>query len=282
MDETLLGKIQAVIKRRPINFIPVFGGCISSAYKLSFEDGEELFCKISKHKTPMFFCENEGLLELKKDKVRVPSVIHTDDQFILMEYIQNGRADKDTFYNLGKNIAELHKIKMKYFGFKEDNFIGSNPQKNPFSSSWVDFFFENRLKFQYKLAESKKLLNLEIKQGFKLLEKKIHKIIENEGEPSLIHGDLWSGNILVDKSSKAVLIDPAVYYGNREAEFGILTLFGGSIGVEFFRGYNESYLLSDGWEERNKIYQLYHLLNHLNLFGKGYWPQIIEILNYFN
>lgn len=282
MDETLLGKIQAVIKRRPINFIPVFGGCISSAYKLSFEDGEELFCKISKHKTPMFFCENEGLLELKKDKVRVPSVIHTDDQFILMEYIQNGRADKDTFYNLGKNIAELHKIKMKYFGFKEDNFIGSNPQKNPFSSSWVDFFFENRLKFQYKLAESKKLLNLEIKQGFKLLEKKIHKIIENEGEPSLIHGDLWSGNILVDKSSKAVLIDPAVYYGNREAEFGILTLFGGSIGVEFFRGYNESYLLSDGWEERNKIYQLYHILNHLNLFGKGYWPQIIEILNYFN
>jgi len=246
MDEILLGKIQAVIKRRPINLIPVFGGCISSAYKLSFEDGEEVFCKISTHKTPMFFCEKEGLLELKKSKIRVPSVIHTDDQFILMEYIQHGRADKNTFYNLGKNIAELHKIKNKYFGFKENNFIGSNPQKNPFSPSWVDFFFENRLKFQYDLADSKKLLNWEIKQGFKLLEKKIHKIIENEGEPSLIHGDLWTGNIIFDKNSNAVLIDPAVYYGNREAEFGISTLFGGSIGVEFFRGYNESYPLSEG------------------------------------
>jgi fructosamine-3-kinase len=282
MDEILLGKIQAVIKRRPINLNPVFGGCISSAYKLSFEDGEEVFCKISPHKTSMFFCEKEGLLELKKSKIRVPSVIHTDDQFILMEYIQHGRADKNTFYNLGKNIAELHKIKNKYFGFKENNFIGSNPQKNPFSPSWGDFFFENRLKFQYNLADSKKLLNWEIKQGFKLLEKKIHKIIVNEGEPSLIHGDLWSGNIIVDKNSNAVLIDPAVYYGNREAEFGISTLFGGSIGAEFFRGYNESYPLSEGWEERNKIYQFYHLLNHLNLFGKGYWPQIIEILDYFN
>jgi fructosamine-3-kinase len=230
----------------------------------------------------MYKCERHGLNELKKGELKIPDVLFADDRFILMEFLETGSLGKKTYYNFGKKLAGMHKIKSSVYGFSEDNFIGSSPQKNNPMPSWVDFYFENRLKFQYQMAESKKMVNAEIKSGFLNLEKKLPKLLSNEGGPSLLHGDLWSGNIFIDGRSSVCLIDPAVYYGNREAEFGILTLFGGVEENEFFKGYNEEFPLKEGWEERNKIYQLYHLFNHLNLFGMGYSRQIIEILKYFN
>ncbi len=281
MEQFIVEKIESKIKKKVLGHNSLFGGCISSAFKLRLEDGNDLFCKISSLNSDMFYCEKSGLEKLGQ-ALKVPRVIDCDDQFILMEYIQPGTLKLKTFYNFGKNLARLHKITCKSFGLSKNNYIGLNPQINTQMSTWVDFYFENRLKFQYKLAESKNNLNQKIKQGFLLLEKRLHKIIEDKGPPSLIHGDLWSGNLLIDMDSEIVLIDPAVYFGHREAEFGMVTLFGNFLSPDFYLGYNEVFPLQEGWLERNKIYQLYHLFNHLNLFGKSYSNQIVQILDYFS
>lgn len=280
MDQYLLGKIQKKIKKKILRTFEIQGGCVSPAYKLEVQDGSYIFCKTNPVKSEMFFCEQTGLLEIGKFNFKVPSVICSEDQFILMEYISPGLKDKDTFYNLGKSLASMHLIRGEKFGFKEDNFIGKNIQKNTQTNSWLDFYFENRLKVQYQLAESKKNLCNEMIEGFVKLEKKVHKIIDDNNSPSLLHGDLWTGNVLVNENSEAILIDPAVYYGNREAEFGIIRLFGG-FNNDFFNGYNEVFPLDEGWVKRNKIYQLYHLFNHLNLFGRGYSGKIIEAMRYY-
>jgi len=263
------------------------GGCISNAYKIITKSKMKYFLKINDSAgTDMFVKEAHGLNELKKaDTIRVPEVIAFDNEFILLEFLDTGRKSKRFLEDFGINFAKLHKYMGEFFGFYENNYIGSNIQKNLsdnyIKDNWIKFYFENRIMFQFRLAEKNGYATGELRTCISKLSDRIEEIIGDSLEPpSLLHGDLWSGNYMVDENGNACIIDPAVYYGHREADLAMTKLFGG-FGVEFYKAYNEYFPLPDGYEYRENIYKLYHVLNHLNLFGTGYYSQAISLINYY-
>lgn len=261
---------------------PISGGCINAAFKLTMATGETFFVKRnSRALLPMFQAEICGLQALAETKkVRVPTPLGTvqsaEHAFLVMSWISHGPSHGSTHERLGRELAELHRHSAaKEFGFEIDNFIGSSPQPNDWSSSWKKFFVEHRIEYQLRIAKS---------NGFgssfrnpKRLLKNIEDLLSDSPKPSLIHGDLWSGNFIVDSDGDPVLIDPAPYWADREAEFGIVTMFGG-FKESFFAAYRESYPFESGFERRLLAYQLYHYLNHLNLFGESYLAQVQKII----
>ena len=183
---------------------------------------------------------------------------------------------------LGRQFAELHRYRGKKFGLSDDNLLGDSPQSNKPSKEgsldWAVFYAENRLEFQTSLAVKNGYVTPEMRNLMDNLIKKVPDLISGtEEEPSLLHGDLWSGNYLIDERGIPWLIDPAVYYGHREADLAMTSLFGGFSNT-FYSAYKSAYPISQGYAEREPLYQLYHLLNHLNLFGTGYYSQVISIL----
>jgi fructosamine-3-kinase len=261
------------------------GGCISNAYTVTSNNGEKFFVKINEHTPPdMFKKEAHGLNELQKaGAIRVPQVTISTEYYLVEEFIEEGTKSGNFFEGFGRNFAQLHKYSGASFGFYEDNYIGSTPQNNlnENNNGWVEFYFTKRLLFQLTLCESNNLATDELRKSFAKLENKISDILTgSEEEPSLLHGDLWSGNYMVDKNGNACLIDPAVYYGHREADIAMTKLFGG-YPKEFYATYNESYPLKDGWEYRENIYKLYHVLNHLNLFGRSYYSQALSLIKFY-
>ena len=182
-------------------------------------------------------------------------------------------------------MANLHKISAGKFVFKEDNYIGATPQLNiavnTESDNWCDFYYNKRLLYQYKLAEKNGLVGNELKNGFLVLEGRIEEILEgSEEKPTLLHGDLWSGNFICSLNNKAVFLDPAVYYGHREIDLAMSTLFGG-FSLEFYNAYQDIFPLETGFNNRKDIYNLYPLLIHLNLFGNSYFKSIKSIITNF-
>jgi protein-ribulosamine 3-kinase len=269
------------------NFISLSGGCISDAYKITTNDNSNFFLKYnSSISNDMFIKEADGLKELvKANSIRIPEVLSFDKDYILLEFIPMGNKNKNFFEEFGRNFAVMHKYTSDNYGFYENNFIGSNPQINipeqNEKSSWLEFYFNKRILFQLQLAEKLGNSTEELRKGISKLENKISEIIDDsEEKPSLLHGDLWSGNYMVDESGSAVLIDPAVYYGHREADLGMTKLFGG-FSSEFYSAYHEEFPLKDGYEYRENIYKLYHVLNHLNLFGGGYYHQAISLIKFY-
>jgi protein-ribulosamine 3-kinase len=258
------------------------GGSISSAYKAILSDGNFVFLKISPQFPDMFIKEANGLKELHKAKtIRIPNVLFTDNEILILEYlpVSSPSNRKKFFEEFGKQFAQLHRYTSPTFGFIEDNYIGSTPQKNtPQSNSWREFYWNERLLFQFHLAERNGYADSDLRKAFSYLEQHLNDIIPDDGEtPALLHGDLWSGNYLCLENDIPAIIDPAVYYGHREADLGMTLLFGG-FGDSFYDSYNESYPLNKGWEFRMEIYKLYHLFNHLNLFGEGYYGQVVETM----
>ncbi len=262
----------------------ISGGCISNAYKLEMKSGDIYFLKINSNSAKdMFIKEAHGLKEISKPNViRAPKVILSDETFILTEYISTGNKNKNFFEDFGRQFALLHKFHSAHFGFYEDNYIGSNVQSNIPNElekdNWITFYFNKRILFQYRLAEKNGYSTNELTHGISCLETNIDKILEGSLElPSLLHGDLWSGNYMVDENGNACLIDPAVFYGHRESDLAMTKLFGG-FSSEFYSAYNEIFPLANGYEYREGIYKLYHVLNHLNLFGRGYYSQAISLI----
>ena len=262
----------------------VSGGCISNACKLETKSGENYFLKFNDFSSnDMFLKEANGLNELgRSNAIRIPNVILAERSFILLEHIGSGHPNRNFFEDFGRKFAEMHKYGSDSFGFFEDNYIGSTDQRNiPAENekgNWKQFYWNKRLLFQYKLAEKNGYATSELNDGIKKLENKIEEILSgSEEKPSLLHGDLWSGNYMSDENGKACLIDPAVYFGHREADLAMTKLFGG-FDSNFYSAYNESYRLKDGWRYRENIYKLYHVLNHLNLFGRGYYAQAISLI----
>ena len=263
------------------------GGCISDAFRLTLENNFSLFLKFnSEVKNDMFIKEANGLKEIKKSNtIRVPSVIKATNEFILLEFIEPGKQKKNFFEDFGRMFASMHKFSNEHFGFYENNFIGSNEQDNiaddEEKNNWVKFYFNKRILFQVELAEKLGNSTSELRESVSALENKIEEIIGSSNDkPSLLHGDLWGGNYMVDENGNACLIDPAVYYGNREADLAMTKLFGG-FNSEFYSSYNETFPLADGYEYRENIYKLYHVLNHLNLFGRGYYSQALGLIRYY-
>jgi fructosamine-3-kinase len=272
-------KIEAELFQKVTSIISLGGGCIGNAVKVTVENGTSYFVKNYANKK-MHEAEANGLNELKTaNAIRIPRVVKFNDNFLILEFIESAPKCSDFSEKFGRQFAELHKMTSHKYGYFEDNFIGSTEQINvPQNKSWTEFYFENRLMFQFRLAEKNGHSTDELKSGIKDIEKKITDIIgDSEEQPTLLHGDLWGENYIVDQRGNPVLIDPAVYYGHREADLAMTKLFGG-FDNRFYQAYNTEYPLKDGWEDRENIYKLYHVLNHVNLFGGAYVSQAIYLI----
>jgi len=268
------------------------GGCIANAQKITMGSGQSYFLKYSgsvvASGTASFIQEAHGLRELSEAKaIRIPNVLLQDSRFLLLEYIRPGTvSDRSNFFKqFGEQFAALHRLQGAQFGFYEDNLIGATPQHNQPTASeaqnWIEFYFNKRLLVQYRLAETNGYVTEEMQQKFSLLENQMESILGGTQEPpSLLHGDLWSGNFIVDDQGEPCLIDPAVYYGHREADLAMTTLFGG-FDQAFYQAYQNVFPLPLGHETRQPLYQLYHVMNHLNLFGTGYLGQTLSILRQY-
>ncbi|WPL19753.1 Fructosamine-3-kinase [Thiorhodovibrio winogradskyi] len=254
----------------------VGGGCINSAYQLA--DGERAyFVKINQGETlAMFEAEAAGLAELAAAAgPRVPRPLCTgtagSQAFIVMEWIDLGRQRGDSAAEAGRQLARLHECTREDFGWDRDNTIGSTAQPNTPRADWVSFWREQRLGFQLKLAARQGYGGRLRERGTRLLEV-LPALLDHDPAPSLLHGDLWGGNIGYDDQGAPVIFDPAVYFGDREADLAMTELFGG-FGGDFYAAYREAWPLSPGYGTRKALYNLYHILNHLNLFGRGYLSQ---------
>lgn len=215
---------------------------------------------------------------------RVPEVYAYWDgesgRYLLMEYIPTGSGGPAVQERLGRELAELHRdvAANQQFGFSMDNFIGATEQPNPFTATWIEFFGVHRLRFQAHLALQRGRLDRATYELAERLIAQLPQLIDEPAHPSLLHGDLWGGNYLATPDGQPVLIDPAVYYGHREADLAMTELFGG-FGRRFYSAYHEAYPLEPGYEQRRDIYNLYHLLNHLNLFGGSYRSSVQHTLS---
>ncbi|MFO7446638.1 MAG: fructosamine kinase family protein [Ignavibacteriaceae bacterium] len=259
------------------------GGCISDAQIVKCKSGVSFFLKINNSSNDMFKKEANGLKELKKaDAIRVPDVIMAENNFILLENIIPAGRSKSFFEEFGEKFAKLHKYTSAKHGFYEDNYIGSTNQVNlPLEDDWKIFYWEKRILFQVKLCEQNGYATDELRKSVSGLENKLDDIMaDSENTPSLLHGDLWNGNFVIDDKGEACLIDPAVYYGNREADLAMTKLFGG-FNSEFYQSYRNAFPLPAGYEIRENFYKLYHVLNHLNIFGRGYYSQAISLIKYY-
>jgi len=264
----------------PVQLAAIGGGCIADARVATFADGSSVFVKCAAGAPGMFEREAEGLRALTSAAaIRIPEVLAVGAGALVLEMIHEAPKKNGFFESFGRSFAILHEHRGPSFGFPHDNFIGSTPQCNqPLDGfGWPEFFLERRLRFQAKLATDRGHGH-EIEHLLDRAEGRITEMLGAATElPSILHGDLWSGNFIADERGEACLIDPAAYYGHREADLAMTRLFGG-FGSKFYAAYDEASPLAPGHEERLPIYQLYHLLNHLNLFGSAYYAQCMRIL----
>ena len=281
MNKSIKDRIKTILDEDIVDSAAQGGGCIADSRVLTTSSGKMYFLKQG-FSNGMFKNEANCLREIERSEtIRTHKIFGVEDDFLLLDFITQGVKTKDAMYNFGCDLARMHQYVGKNYGFYEDNFIGANPQINAESDNWGDFYFNNRLKYQYQLAEKNGHVTPELKSKFLQLEKVFHRILEGSiDSPSLLHGDLWGGNYLIDENKKAVIIDPAVYYGHREADWAMTKLFGG-FSPEFYEGYQHTFPLNDGYQYRENIYLLYHVLNHLNLFGRGYYSQTISLIEFY-
>jgi len=257
------------------------GGDICLTERITTADGRHLCVKRQPNAPRDFFsAEAAGLEALRgSGALRVPEVHTSGPEFIALEYVAPGRRGSDYWEQLGRGLATLHSQAAPHFGFERDNYCGSTPQPNPATEDGHDFFARHRLFYQGQLAlESGHLSGAELEQ----LEHLCQRLPEllPEQRPALLHGDLWGGNIHCDQQGQPVLIDPACYWGWPEADLAMTRLFGG-FAAPFYHSYQEQRPLEPGWQARVPLYNLYHLLNHLNLFGSSYYFQVKQTLERF-
>jgi len=258
---------------------PVGGGSINSAFVIS-SGNESFFVKTnSASRVEMFEAERDGLNEIaasRSIKVPVPICVGVEgsQSYIVMENLPIHRgvgSSNQSVEQLGIDLANMHRYSAEQYGWYRNNTIGSTLQINNHCIDWIDFYGEHRLGFQYQLAAKNGCRNLE-KRGELLISKLGAFFSDYRPVASLLHGDLWSGNYAIDESGVPVIFDPAPYYGDREADIAMTELFGG-FPSRFYSAYNDSYQLDAGYRVRKILYNLYHILNHFNLFGGGYQSQ---------
>ena len=256
----------------------VGGGSINAAYRLSYA-GKSFFLKYNNASRfpKMFEKEALGLKLLSESQsLRIPQIIgHSDNgqtAFLLLEYIDQGQANRQFWESFGQGLADLHRNTNPTFGLDHSNYIGSLKQDNSTENSWTDFFIRKRLQPQIELAKGRALLSTKTCADFEKLFELLPSLFPEE-PPALLHGDLWSGNFLCSTTGEAVLIDPAVYYGHREMDIGMSKLFGG-FHPHFYDAYNAAWPLEKDWQQRVDLCNIYPLLVHVNLFGGGYVGQL--------
>lgn len=253
------------------------GGCINQTLVLE-SDEAGYFVKTNRASlADMFAAETEGLRALAAARaIRVPAVIAQgvagDTAYLILEYLELGGGDGRSMERLGQALAAQHRCTQPAFGWHRDNTIGSTAQINHLNPDWVEFYRQARLGFQLKLAAQRGIGRHTVTRGERLMERLGSFYETYKPAPSLLHGDLWGGNQSALADGTPVIFDPAVYYGDREADIAMTELFGG-FAARFYSAYREAWPLDPGYATRRTLYNLYHVLNHYNLFGGGYGGQ---------
>ncbi len=290
LPEIIKNKLEEILRAEHAGFrifssSPLGGGDINRAARLETSVGN-LFIKWNRADLypGMFDKEAKGLNLLNAANViQIPEVLLSglagNHAFLCLEFIESGSPGTDFWKNFGRSLAKLHQDSNDFFGLDHDNYIGSLPQANKNYSCWIDFFIEQRINFQLELARNSGLIDRGVIKAAERMFGRLNEIIPVE-QPSLLHGDLWSGNFMVSNRGEACLIDPAVYYGHREMDIAMTRLFDG-FSAAFYEYYNEEYPMEKGWENRLEIFNLYPLLVHVNLFGRAYVSQVSSILRKF-
>jgi fructosamine-3-kinase len=268
-----------------ISVSPVSGGDINEAFRFETSSGDFFVKKNSLSRFPrMFEKEASGLKVLAEaNEIPVPVVVATgaekDEAFLVLRFIQSGAKPHNFWDGFAKNLARLHKHTAGQFGLDHDNYIGSLYQSNRYHKKWTDFFREERLEIQVKLARDNSAIGKETVWAFERFYNKLDEIFPVE-PPALLHGDLWGGNFMTNQNGEAVIIDPAVYFGHREMDLAMSQLFGGFDG-RFYESYHQHYPLEKGWQKRMDYCNLYPLMVHVNLFGGSYLNSVQSILHRF-
>lgn len=266
----------------------IIGGAINDAFLLRLDNEEEVFLKTNAiHLFDMFVKEKTGVQAIHDTHtIQTPEIygIGIDEErncsFIMMEYLSAPR-NKDYYRVFGQELAKMHLAKTtgytkdKTYGFIEDNYCGSTPQKNECYDSWIEFYRECRMRPQFEMA--KEYFTEEDYDYCERFLQNLDKYLIEPKYPSILHGDLWEGNSIVGKDGKAWLIDPACYVGHSETDLAMMELYGG-FSPELFKAYYEIIPQEAGYEVRRDIYQLYHVINHLNLFGERYLAQTRHLI----
>jgi len=282
MNPELLADISSAIidkTHRPftlLNHTSVGGGSINEAYRLEGTDSTLYFLKLNdKQHLAMFVAEAQGLEAIAEtNTIRVPHALAHGSagrqSYLVLEHLELGYRGNARL--LGEQLAALHRCEGTRFGFNQDNFIGTTPQPNGWKSDWIDFWREHRLGFQLRLSAQNGYGGQLQRLGAKLSDALPAFFADYSPQPSLLHGDLWSGNHAFLADGEPTIFDPAVYYGDRECDLAMTELFGG-YPADFYAAYRAAYPLDAGYAMRRELYNLYHILNHANLFGGGYASQ---------
>lgn len=284
LEQTLGKKIGQKLHFRRVK--PVSGGSINLTARLDTTSGTYFLKANDAFKYPaMFEKEARGLEAIRETKTcTVPETILTGElegeAFLILRFIEDKPMVNDFWKIFGEALANLHRVTRAKYGYNEDNYIGSLVQSNREHNRWVDFFIEERLEKQLKTAMVLGYLKKDDEERFGKLYRELDSLLPIE-PASLLHGDLWNGNFITGMSGEPCLIDPAVYYGNREMDLAMTKLFGGFDPL-FYEAYQSTYPLQSGFEKREHIHNLYPLMVHLNLFGGGYINQVREILKQYS
>ncbi|CCI00341.1 MULTISPECIES: fructosamine kinase family protein [Microcystis] len=259
---------------------PVSGGCINQGYAVS-GNGLIYFVKINQaNQEAMFAAEALGLKQIHATKtIRVPEPIcwgiAEKSSYLVLEWLEFGGGNSQSWEKMGQNLARLHQVSLSdRFGWHCNNTIGSTPQINTISNNWADFFAHQRIGYQLRLAKER---GGNFPDEDQVIPAISEILSQHQPHPSLVHGDLWSGNAAITVDGEPVILDPATYWGDREVDLAMTELFGG-FPAAFYRGYNDVFPLDAGYQQRKTLYNLYHILNHFNLFGGGYASQANRML----
>lgn len=276
--------IEDKLSQEIINISSISGGDINMVYKLTTsEDTCVLKVNTTNSFPQMFEKEKKGLQSLAETSVKTPKVIQSFKesgyQFFIIEFIKEEAKRKNFWENFAIDLAKIHKAGNDTFGLDYDNYIGSLQQVNTPKNTWKTFFIENRIQPLIKHAIDIKLLKTDHLIEFESMFSRFDEILPKE-KPSLVHGDLWSGNLMCGTGQKPVFIDPAIYFGNREMDIAMTQMFGG-FHNSFIDHYNEIFPLEKNWEDRIEIYNLYPNLVHLILFGASYLRGIENVISKF-
>ncbi len=278
----IIETITGVVGAAPLDFLPMGGGCIADVYTVNFSDHRSLVAKVGGKGSGLAL---EGLMLRylgERSRLPVPEVIHADDQLLLMSHIKTGGGlTEKSQIHAAELLAELHSITAEYFGFDCDTVIGGLAQPNPKEKSWPTFFRDHRLLYMGREALNAGRLPPDVMNRIEAIAENIESWLDNDAKPSLIHGDMWGGNILSGTRGIAGFVDPAIYYADAEIELAFSTLFG-TFSDPFFRRYNELRPMKPGFfETRRDIYNLYPLLVHVRLFGGHYVNSVQRTLSQF-
>ena len=250
----------------------IAGGCINEAFCIEGKDGRQFFVKKNQASFLSFFkAEAQALTEIRETQtIHAPEVIahgvENDKAFLVLEFMKEGTASPSGQAKLGTLLAKMHRVEQAHFGWGMDNCIGATPQPNPKSNNWSEFYRDHRLSHQFDQAAQK---GRRFEGANDLLDQIDSFFSTYHPHPSLLHGDLWGGNASYDSAGMPFVFDPASYYGDRETDLAFTYMFGGFTSA-FYQAYEEEYPLESGFKVRKILYNLYHELNHFNLFGGGY------------